>query len=56
MIETGNRIIDTGNGIIFPTDRPLIKKLLSQNIFYSTCRVQIQFLKQEIELLELEIE
>ena len=34
ILETGNRIIGTGNGIIFHTCRLLIKKLLSQNIFH----------------------
>ena len=33
ILETRNRINGTGNIIIFPTYRPLIKKLLSQNIF-----------------------
>ena len=41
--ETEYIIIGTGNGIIFPTYRPLIKKLLSQNIFHSTRGVQNQF-------------
>ena len=32
IIQTGNGIIQTGNGIISPTSRPLIKKLLLQNV------------------------
>ena len=46
-LETEYRIIDgiigTGNGIILPTSGLLIKKLLLQNIFHSTRRVQNQF-------------
>ena len=32
IFNTGNGIIQTGNGFISPTFRPLIKKLLLQNI------------------------
>ena len=32
IFKTGNGIIQTGNGIISPTSRPLIKKLLLQNV------------------------
>ena len=32
IFETGNRIIQTGNGIIYPISRPLIKKLLLQSV------------------------
>ena len=35
VLETGIRIIETGTGIIVPTSRLLIKKLLLQNIFNS---------------------
>ena len=35
VLETGIRIIETGTGIIVPTFRLLIKKLLLQNIFNS---------------------
>ena len=35
-MEKGNRIIETGNGIVFSIDRPLIKKILSQNISHLT--------------------
>ena len=33
FLETGNRIIETGNGIILPTYRLLIKQLLLQKFF-----------------------
>jgi hypothetical protein len=32
-LKTGNEIIETGNGIISPTSRPLIKKLNEQKFF-----------------------
>ena len=32
IFKTGNGIIQTGNGIISPTSRPLIKKLILQNV------------------------
>ena len=32
IFKTGNGIIQTGNGIISPTSRPLIKKLLLQDV------------------------
>ena len=56
FLKTGNGIIETGNGIILPTYRLLIKKILLQKFFYSTQRVQTKFWKQEIELLKQEME
>ena len=32
VLQTGNGIIQTGNGTISPISRPLIKKLLLQNV------------------------
>ena len=32
IMQTGNGIIQTGNGIISPTSRPLMKKLILQNV------------------------
>ena len=54
--ETGNRINSTGTGIIFPTYRILIKKLLLQNNLYLTWGAQNDFKKQEIELRKQEME
>ena len=55
-MRTWNGMDKTGNGIISSTSRLLIKKLILQNIFHSTWRVQNQFKKQEIELLKQEME
>ena len=52
VLETGNRIIKTGNGIIFPTYLLLIKKLIIQNIFCSTQRVQKQIIKTGNQIIE----
>ena len=43
IYETGNRIKETGNGIIFSTYRLMIKKLLLQNNFYLTWGTQNYF-------------
>ena len=56
ITETGNIIIGTGNRIIFPTYRLLIKKLLLPINFYLTWGVQNDFKKQEIELSKQEME
>ena len=49
VLETGNIIIEIGNGIILAPYRLLIKKLLLQNNFYLTRGAQNYFKKQEIE-------
>ena len=56
IIQTGNGIIETGNGIILPTSRPLIKKLLLQNVPHLYQGVWNWFSKQEIELSKQEME
>ena len=40
IFKTGNGIIQTGNGIISPTSRPLMKKLLLQNVSHLIQGVQ----------------
>ena len=35
IIQTGNEINQTGNGIISPTAGPLIKKLLLQHLLHT---------------------
>ena len=40
IIQTGNGSIQTGNGIISPTSRPLMKKLLLQNVSHLIQGVQ----------------
>merc|ERR1711891_84472 len=40
IFKTGNGIIQTGNGIISPTSRPLLKKLLLQNVSHLIQGVQ----------------
>ena len=40
IFKTGNGIVQTGNGIISPTSRPPIKKLLLLNVFYLFQRFQ----------------
>ena len=44
IIQTGNGIIQTGNGIVSPTCRPLIKKLLWQDVshFPKEFKIDIQ--------------
>ena len=54
--KTGNRIIQTGNGIIYPIFRPLIKKLLLQSVSHFYRGLQNWFLKQEMELFKQEME
>ena len=49
-------IFKTGNGIISPTSRPLIKKLLLQNVSHLFQVVQNWFSKQEMELSKQEME
>ena len=39
-MQAGNGIIQTGNGIISPTSRPLIIKLLFQNVSHMIWSVQ----------------
>ena len=56
IFKTGNGIIQTGNGIISPTSRPLMKKLLLQNICHLIRWVQNWFLKQEMEWCKQEME
>ena len=56
LFKTANGIIQTGNGIISLTSRPLIKKLLFQHHSHMIQRVQNQFSKQEMELSKQKIE
>ena len=56
IFKTGNGIIQTGNWIISPTSRPLIKKLLLQNVSHLFQGFQNWFPKQEMELSKQEIE
>ena len=56
ILKTGNGIIQIRNGIIFPTSRPLIKKLLLQHLLHFNQEVQNWFSKQEMELLKQERE
>ena len=56
IFKTGNGIIQTGNGFISPTSRPLMKKLLLQNVSHLIQRVQNWFSKQEMELFKQEME
>ena len=55
IFKTGNRIIQTGNGIISPTSRPLIKKLLLLDVSCLIQGVQNKSLKQEVELSKQEM-
>ena len=48
--------MQTGNGIISPTSRLLIKKLLLQNVSHLIQGVQNQFSKQEMKLYKQEME
>ena len=52
----GNGIIWTGNGIIFPNLRPLMKKFLLQKVSHSYQGVQNWFSKQEIKSSKREME
>ena len=56
IFKTGNGIIKTGNGIILPTSRPLIKKLLLQDVSHFYRGLQNWFLKHEMELFKQEME
>ena len=56
IFKTGNGIIQTGNGIISPTSRPLIKKLLLQNVSHLFQGFQNWFSKQEMESSKQKIE
>ena len=56
VLKTGNRFIETGNGIISPTSWPPIKKLLLQNVSNFYHWVQNQFWKQEMDLSKQEME
>ena len=56
IFKTGNGIFQTGNGIISPTSRPLIKKLLLQNLSCVFQGVQNPFSKQGMELYKQEME
>ena len=50
ILKTGNGINQTGNRIIHPISRPLIKKLLLQYLLHINQGVQNCFSKQEMEL------
>ena len=56
IFKTGNGIIQTGNGLISPTSRPLIKKLLLQKNSHLFEGVQNKFSKREMELSKQEME
>ena len=56
IFETRNGFIQTGNGIIFPTSLPQIKKLLLQNISHFYQGFQKQFPIQKIQLSKKEME
>ena len=56
ICKTGNAIIQTGNGIISPTSRPLVKKFLLQHILHINQGVQNWFAKQGMELFRQEME
>ena len=56
IFKTGNGNTQTGNGIISPTFRPPMKKLLLQHIFYLFQSFQNWFSKQEMELSKQEME
>ena len=56
ILKSGNGIIQTGNRIIFPPSRPLIKKLILQYVFHLIRGVQHWFSKQEMELSKQEME
>ena len=48
VLKTGNRIIQTGKGIISPAFSPPIKKLLLQNVSLLVWGVKTQFSKLKI--------
>ena len=56
IFKTGNEIIKTGNGIISPTSRLLIKKLLLQHFLHFNQGVNNWFSKQEVESSKQEME
>ena len=56
IFKTVNRIIQTGNGIISPISRPLIKKLILQNVSHFHQGVHNWFSKQGMELSKQETE
>ena len=56
FLKTGNKNTKTANGIIPPTSRPLIKKLLLQIINHLIQGAQNWFSKQEMELSKQEME
>ena len=56
IFKAGNGIIQIGNGIIYRTSRPLIKKLILQNVSYLFQGIQNWFSKQEMELSKQEME
>ena len=56
IFKTGYGTIQSGNGIISPTSRPLIKKLLLQKASHFHKGIQNRFKRQEIELSKQEME
>ena len=56
IFKTGNGIIQTGNGIISLISKPLIKKLLLQNVSHLFQGIQNWFSKQEMEISKQEME
>ena len=56
VLKTGNRIIQTGNGIISPISWPLIKKHILQKVSNFYNGVQIWCWKEKIELFKQEME
>ena len=56
IYKIGSGIIQTGNGIISPTARPLIKKLLLQNVYHLFKGFQNWFSKQDMEISKQEME
>ena len=56
FFNTGNITFQTGNGIISPTYRPLIKKLLLQHLLHIYQGIQNCFSKQDMELSKRETE
>ena len=56
FFKSGYRIIQTGNGIISPTFRPLIRKLLLKHLLHINKGVRILFSKWEMEIFKQEME
>ena len=56
IFKTGNGIFQTWNRIISPTSRPLIKKLLLQDVSHFFKGVWDWYSKQEMELFKQEME